>query len=51
MHSCQPLHACRGGAEDEEYGQPQEAAVWDLLCLLFVNRTAADSGFVEACAL
>ena len=52
MQLSQELHVgCRGAGEEDEHGQPQESAVWDLLALSFVSRSITDGSFVEVASL
>ena len=37
---CRPLQA-------EEYGQPQEAATWDFLSLIYVHQLATEGSLAE----
>ena len=34
-------------AQAEEYGQPQEAAVWDFLSLMYVHQAASEGSISE----
>ena len=36
-------------AQAEEYGQPQEAATWDFLSLMYVHQAASEGSIAEAC--
>ena len=34
-------------AQAEEYGQPQEAATWDFLSLMYVRQEASEASLAE----
>ena len=38
-------------AQAEEYGQPQEAAIWDFLSLTYVHQAASEGSISEVTSL